>query len=147
MIKIKYLLLTQFIAWIGLTMIDFLEEFFLIDLQFEACLFFPIIVGIFYFIKRKFIWKEKYRQLPIWKIMIRVLIFVLEWCFITVSVSTIITILVFNEIWIIPQGMDYFNGMEYPVYGFFLCIIPIVLILIGEIVIWFFGKCRTYLNK
>lgn len=147
MIKIRYLLFTQLIAWVGFIAIDFLEEFFFIDLQFEACLFFPIIVGMFYFMKRKFIWKEQYRQLPIWKIVIRFIIFALEWCFITVSVTTIITIFVFNEVWIIPQGIGFLNGMEYPVWGFFLWSIPTVLVLIGEIVIWVFGKCRTYLNK
>lgn len=148
MIKIKYLLLAQLLAWVGFMTVDFLEEFFYIDLQLEACFCFPIIIGIVYFMKRKSIRKERYKELPVWKKLVQFIIVVLEWCFITASITTIITFLVFNETWIIPQGRGFLNGVEYPVYGFFLWSIPTLFVLMGELIIWVYNKCKaSYLKK
>lgn len=147
MIKTRYLLFIQLIAWTGFMLVDLLEELYSINFLNEVFLFLPFMTAVLYFIKRKSIWTQEQQQQSIWKIILQFVITAIKWLVVTALITTIITMLLYNNIWIIPQDSEPLNGFEYTLYGFALWNIPINLILIGEFLIWIFKKCRAYLHR
>lgn len=136
MIRTKDLLIFQLIIWSIFTVLDWIEETFSVEIWIEVCFGFPIIIGILYFIIRK-----NNRQIK------QIAILLLKWFLIAISVTFIITALVINRKWIIPQNKRFLDGLEYTVFGSFLLTIPIAFVLIGEFIIWIFKKSRTYSKK
>lgn len=147
MIKTRYLLFIQLIAWTGFMLVDLLEELYSIDFLMEVFLFLPFMIAVLYFIKRKSIWTQEQQQQSIWKIILQFVITAIKWLVVTAIITTIITMLLYYNKWIIPQDSEPLNGLEYTIYGIALCKIPIDLILIGEFLIWIFKKCRAYLQR
>lgn len=136
MIKIKDLLIVQFITWSIFMVLDWIEELFSVEFWIEVCFGFPLIIGILYFIIRK-----NNRQIK------QIAILLLKWFSITISVTFIITALVINRKWIIPQNKRFLDGLEYTVFGSFLLTIPIAIVLIGEFIIRIFKKNHTKLKE
>lgn len=141
--KIKYLLIAQFLAWAAFTVVDFIEERTSIDVQLlqGICLCTtPIIIAVLYFIK-----KEKGQ--PLKQQIKRLAIWVVIWSFLTIVSTSIIFTLVFYDMWIVPQLGYMFDGLEYAIFGVFLLFIPIELILVGEFLTLMVIKCSAYLRK
>lgn len=117
MIKLKDLLIVQVIVWIGFTIVDWIEEIYAIHSEMEMCSVFSTIVVILYFIKRKLNWSNRQERMPIGKRMKRFGVISLRWLLLTVSTAIIITILAFDNKWIVSQdqvGLEHIlNGVEY----------------------------------
>lgn len=141
----------QLIVWIGFMMVDWIEEKIHIDMRWEMCLCFSIVVTILYFIKRLYDWNNRQKRMPIRKRMKRFGVLIKRWYPITISITITTTVLAMNNTWIIPQcqiGLDsMLNGIEYAILGFFLIIIPTVTVFVGESMIWIFGKSSILLKK
>lgn len=135
MIKIRDLLIVQLIAWTIFILFDWIEETFSVEFWMEICFGLPIIIGLLYFIKRKLEWSIQ-KQLTFRKKLKQFGILILSWVLITIPVIFIITALVINNNWIISQHRRFLDGLEYTVFGIFLLIIPTVILLIGEFLIW-----------
>lgn len=139
MIKIRDLLIVQLIAWTIFILFDWIEETFSVEFWMEICFGLSIIIGILYFIKRKLEWSTQ-KQLTFRKKLKQFGILILSWVLITIPVIFIITALVINNKWVILQHRRFLDGLEYTVFGIFLLIIPTVILLIGELLIWILKK-------
>ncbi|MBD5451297.1 MAG: hypothetical protein HDR25_01520 [Lachnospiraceae bacterium] len=147
--KTKYLYIAQFLAWMGFTAIDYIEnktsyyidKVISINLKDVICFGIPIILGILYFIKKKSLWSSEKRR-PIKKQIKRLARLIGIWVLVTVISTITLSALVCNDVWIVPQyGFDVFY---YPALGYLLLFVPTGIILIGELLILIAVKCSSY---
>lgn len=134
------ILLVQLVAWAGITMVDFVEEITSKDFEVIAILGIPIAAAVVYAFVRKRNWEPdlKYGK---W-----IALTLLGWLGMTAGITTVVMMLVNRNNWIVPQargGWEHFlNGIEYGLFGIMLAVIPIVLILAGELLAWSIAKCK-----
>ena len=134
------ILLVQLIAWAGFTITDFVEEITSNDFELIAAFGIPIAVVVIYALMRKQNWQPglKYGK---WVALI-----LLYWLAMTLGVTVVVMRLVNQNKWIVPQATggweNFLNGLEYYLFGIMLAVIPIVLILVGELLVWCIIKCK-----
>ncbi|MBD5510495.1 MAG: hypothetical protein HDR08_04490 [Lachnospiraceae bacterium] len=127
-------LLVQLIAWAGFTMVDFIEETTSNNFEDIAVFGIPIAVVAVYAFMRKQNWQPdlKYGK---WVALI-----LLYWLGMTAGVTAVVMKLIDQDKWIVYQaagGWEHFlNGLEYAVFGIMLAVIPIVLVSVGELLVW-----------
>ena len=151
--KIRYLLIAQFLAWAGYTIIDLIDEstFFFqdferltsIQLYFVMYFSIPIILAVLYFIRKKSLWNSE-RKRPLIKQIIRFMILILIWILITVISTIFISILVLNNIWFVRYSYEILPVIQYLFFGFWLLVISTGLVLVGELLILIIVKCSSY---
>lgn len=152
--KTRDLYIAQFIAWAGLTLIDFIgvktsiiyciKKMISINLEEAYCIAVPIILGVLYFVRKKSVWNREKRR-PVKKQIKRFARVIGIWLFITIADSIVISTLACNDVWIVPQYG--FNAFYYVAFGYLLLIIPIVFVLVGELFILLFVKGSVYFHK
>lgn len=134
------ILLVQLIAWTSITMVDFVEETTSKDFEAIAILGIPIAAAAVYAFVRKG------NQEPDLKYGKWIALTLLGWLGMTAGITTVVMLLVNRNNWIVPQdreGWEHFlNGMEYGLFGIMLAVIPIVLILTGELLAWSIAKYK-----
>lgn len=127
-------LLVQLIAWAGFTMVDFIEETTSNNFEDIAVFGIPIAVVAVYAFVRKQNWQ------PDLKYGKRVALILLYWLGMTAGVTAVVMKLIDQDKWIVYQaagGWEHFlNGLEYAVFGIMLAVIPIVLVSVGELLVW-----------
>lgn len=127
-------LLVQLIAWAGFTMVDFIEETTSNNFEDIAVFGIPIAVVAVYAFMRKQNWQ------PDLKYGKRVALILLYWLGMTAGVTAVVMKLIDQDKWIVYQaagGWEHFlNGLEYAVFGIMLAAIPIVLVSVGELLVW-----------
>ena len=127
-------LLVQLIAWAGFTMVDFIEETTSNNFEDIAVFGIPIAVVAVYAFVRKQNWQ------PDLKYGKRVALILLYWLGMTAGVTAVVMKLIDQDKWIVYQaagGWEHFlNGLEYAVFGIMLAAIPIVLVSVGELLVW-----------
>lgn len=138
--NVSIMLAVQAIAWAGFTAVDFVEETASNDFQLIAVLGIPIIAAVVYFFIRKWKWQPDTRCGK-WIALI-----LLCWLGMTAGITTFVMILINHDSWIVHQareGWEHFlNGLEYAAFGAALAVIPIVLVLAGELLIWSIMKYK-----
>lgn len=133
-------LLVQLIAWAGFTITDFIEETTSNNFEDIAVFGIPIAVVAVYAFVRKQNWQPglKYGK---WVALI-----LLYWLGMTAGVTAVVMKLINQDKWIVYQaagGWEHFlNGLEYAVFGIMLAVIPIVLVSVGELLVWCIIKCK-----
>ncbi|MDE7267295.1 MAG: hypothetical protein K2N89_07515, partial [Lachnospiraceae bacterium] len=100
----------------------------------------PIILAVFYFIGKNHYGISKRR--PLKKQIKRLARLIGIWLLITIISTIVISALVLNDVWIVPQYG--FDALYYPVLGYLLFFIPTGLVLIGELMILIVVKCSSY---
>lgn len=122
-------------AWITLTVADYFDETTSSD--FALVLFFagPVLAVILYWILRKRLWAGS--SLAWWK---KMLIGAGIWLGESAVFGIPICILVNNNKWVVYQAVggieNLLNGMEYMVFAVFYAVIPTVMIILSETVIF-----------
>ena len=107
--KTKYLYIAQFLAWVGFTAIDYIEnktsyyidKVISINLKDVICFGIPIILGILYFITKKSLWSSEKRR-PLKKQIKRLARLIGIWVLVTIISTITISALVCNDVWIVP---------------------------------------------
>lgn len=148
--KTKYLYIAQFLAWAGFTFVDFIGRKTSIDNYFKKitsinlkeaiCFGIPIILAVFYFIGKTYYGISK-RQ-PLKKQLKRLARLIGIWLLITIISTIVISALVCNDVWIVPQYG--FDALYYPILGYLLLFIPTGFVLVGEILILIIVKCNAH---
>lgn len=138
--NVGIMLAVQVIAWAGFTVVDFVEETTSNDFLMAAALGIPIIAAVVYFFMRWRNWQPDTRCGK-W-----IALTLLCWLGMTACAAVIVTVLINHDSWIVHQdreGWEHFlNGLEYAGFGATLAVIPIVLVLAGELLIWGIMKSK-----
>ena len=103
--KTKYLYIAQFLAWVGFTAIDYIENktsYYIdkvtsINLKDVICFGIPIILGILYFIRKKSLWNSEKRR-PLKKQMKRLARLIGIWVLVTIVSTIALSTLVCNDV-------------------------------------------------
>lgn len=127
-------LVVQVIAWGLLTLYDWMEETGGDDLFGYAVLITPFVLTVLYFCLRKKLYGTgEILMKHVWQLCG-------IWFLISCAFGVPLTILVVHwNVWIVRQaqgGWDNFlNGIEYPMFGFFLGVPPLIAVILGEVII------------
>lgn len=119
----------QILVWTLFTFSDYMTESY--NCSDTYILIIPIAIIPIYFLLRRRIYKEIN--------FITVGLVNLYWFLLTACSGTIITILVFDDCWIVTQkktGFLSFNGIEYPLFAMLLFLIPSIFISLTELIIF-----------
>ena len=138
--NVGIMLAVQVIAWAGFTVVDFVEETTSNDFLMAAALGIPIIAAVVYCFMRWRNWQPDTRCGK-W-----IALTLLCWLGMTACAAVIVMVLINHDSWIVHQdreGWEHFlNGLEYAGFGATLAVIPIVLVLAGELLIWGIMKSK-----
>lgn len=131
--KILICLVVQFICWGMMTLSDYMEETYNDSYNLVVVFAVPLICVILYIIFRKWIYDNQIVRLK------DVAIICVAWLIFGLIFGLGISVLVNNEMWIVPQTTGdwghLLNGIEYMMFAITLAGIPFVAVVLIESVI------------
>lgn len=140
-------LVVHIISWGLLTFCDWMEETRGEDLFGYVALITPLVLTVLYFCLRKKLYGASEIS------MRHVLQLCGIWLVISCAFGVLLTMLVVRwNRWIVHQaheGWDNFlNGIEYPLFGFLLGVLPLIAVILGEVIIrivqkYFVGRRKS----
>lgn len=131
--KILICLIAQIICWGMMTLSDYMEETYNDSYNVAVVFAVPLICVILYIIFRKWIYDNQIVRLK------GVAIICAAWMICGLIMGFLISVLVTNEMWIVPQatgGWEHLlNGIEYMMFAITLAGIPFVAVVLIESVV------------
>lgn len=131
-IRILIVLVVQLIAWGIMTLTDLYEETTNNQYEMVTIILVPCLIVLFYLIYRKRLYA--YQEVK-WK---DIGLLQLTWFAFSVAFGIIISVLVGQNLWIVHQATggweNFLNGIEYAIFAVFLCLLPMFLVLIIEVI-------------